>query len=502
MPTEHETPTHFDVIIVGAGLSGVGAASHLARECPDKTFAIIESRSAVGGTWDLFRYPGVRSDSDMFTLGYDFRPWTGAKAIADGASIRDYIRDTIAEEDLSAHLRLNTRVISAEFSSVTALWTLTALRTGLAEEPPAENTPQTVSFTCSFLSACSGYYSYAEGFTPAIPGLEDFAGRIVHPQHWPNDLDYFDKRVVVIGSGATAVTIVPALARFAGHVTMLQRSPSYVAARPSVDVMADRIRGFLPARLAHGLIRAKNILSGILTFELSRRRPGTLRGWLRRAAAAELPAGFDVDTHFGPAYDPWDQRLCVAADGDLFASISQGDAEIVTAHIERITTQGIDLAGGEHVEAEIIVMATGLNLLAIGGMSLSVDGREIALGDTSAYKGMMLSGVPNFSLTLGYTNAAWTLKADLVSRYVTRLLKYLDATGFQTVTPASPRHAADESQVPLVELQSGYIRRGLDTLPRQRARAPWRLNQNYLQDSRQLRRRPVTDGVRFGHATG
>jgi len=497
MPSEPSTPNHFDVIIVGAGLSGVGAASHLARECPEKSFAIIESRSAVGGTWDLFRYPGVRSDSDMFTLGYDFRPWTGTKSIADGSEIRAYIRDTIAEEDLSAHLRLNTRIISAEFSSVTALWTLIAVRTGSAEQPG-----ETVSFTCSFLSACSGYYSYEKGFTPDLAGLPSFAGRIVHPQDWPNDLDYFDKRVIVIGSGATAVTLVPALAVFAGHVTMLQRSASYVAARPSIDVTADRMRRLFPARLAHGLIRAKNILSGIFTFELSRRRPGLLKGRLRTAALAGLPAGFDVDTHFGPSYEPWDQRLCLAADGDLFEAISRGDADVVTAHIDQITPTGIRLASGDQLEADVIVMATGLNLLAIGGMTLTVDGREIVLRDTLAYKGMMLTGVPNFSLTLGYTNAAWTLKADLVSRYVTRLLKYLDAKGFQTVTPTSPRHAANDAQVPLIDLQSGYVQRGIDTLPRQRSTAGWHLHHNYLRDARLLRGKPVTDGVRFGHATG
>lgn len=389
------------MIIVGAGLSGVGAASHLARECPDKTFAIVESRSTVGGTWDLFRYPGVRSDSDMYTLGYDFKPWAGEKAIASGAEIRDYIRDTIAEEDLSAHLRLNTRIISAEFSSATALWNLTAVRTTDGEYSNADPDRGVVTFTCSFLSICSGYYRYDEGFTPLIDGLADFGGPVVHAQQWPANLDCFDKRIIVIGSGATAVTLVPALADRALHVTMLQRSPSYVATRSSVDPLAARMGRLLPARAVNTLIRTRNILSAILTFEVSRRRPALLKRWLRKAAVAELPPGFDVDTHFGPAYDRWEQRLCLTTDGELFDAISRGDVDVVTAEIRRITPTGIELTSGESLEADIIVLATGLNLLAIGGISLRVAGREIVLGDTTAYRGMMLSGVPNLTLSLG-----------------------------------------------------------------------------------------------------
>ncbi|MEA9986237.1 MULTISPECIES: alpha/beta fold hydrolase [Subtercola] len=491
---------HVDVLIVGGGLSGVGAASRLKRELPSKSFLLLESRSAVGGTWDLFRYPGVRSDSDMYTLGYSFRPWTNAKAIADGDSIREYIIETVADEGLQPNLRLNHRVISAEWSSETALWSVTALRTSAGEyrgHPDARG-GDTVTFTCSFLSVCSGYYRYDEGFTPVIPGSEHFEGRIVHPQHWPADLDYAGKRVVIVGSGATAVTLVPSMAKTAAHVTMLQRSPTYIAPVPSRDHTADRLRGRLPAKLAYDVVRLKNIGYSMFTYQLSRRRPETMKSILRKSAVAKLPSGFDVDTHLAPSYNPWDQRLCAIPDGDLYRAISRGAADIVTDRVAEITATGIRLASGDTLDADVIVTATGLNLLVMGGMTLSVDGRPIDVSNTLTYKGMMLAGVPNFSLTIGYTNASWTLKADLVAAYVVRLLKYLKRHGYQSVTPVATAAALSGELVSLIDLQAGYVLRSADQLPKQGESSPWRLHQNYLRDYGLLRLGPLTDAVRFG----
>ncbi|MDQ0849969.1 cation diffusion facilitator CzcD-associated flavoprotein CzcO/pimeloyl-ACP methyl ester carboxylesterase [Arthrobacter sp. B3I9] len=492
---------HVDVLIVGAGLSGIGFAGRLQRDVPGKTFMILESRGAVGGTWDLFRYPGIRSDSDMYTLGYSFRPWAGAKAIADGDSIREYIEATVADEGLAPRIRLNHRVVSAEWSSDTAQWTVTAVGTADGEyhQGRAESaSDDAVTFTCSFLSVCSGYYRYDQGFTPAIEGADTFAGTIVHPQHWPADLDYQGKQVVIIGSGATAVTLVPAMAKSAAKVTMLQRSPTYIAPVPSRDRLADRLRGKMPAQLAHDVVRAKNILFSMLTFQLSRRRPETMKAILRRAATAKLPAGFPVDTHLAPSYQPWDQRLCAIPDGDLYRAISAGTADIVTDRISRITPDGIDLVSGTTVPADVIVTATGLNLLVIGGMTLTVDGEPVDLGKTLTYKGMMLEGVPNFALTIGYTNASWTLKADLVAGYICRLLKYLDRRNLQWVAPEAPADVADAELDSLIDLKSGYILRGASDLPRQGARSPWRLHQNYLRDFALLRGGRLTDHVRFG----
>jgi cation diffusion facilitator CzcD-associated flavoprotein CzcO/pimeloyl-ACP methyl ester carboxylesterase len=489
---------HVDVLIVGAGLSGIGAASHLQRERPEKSFVILESRSSIGGTWDLFRYPGVRSDSDMYTLGYSFRPWTDASAIADGDAIREYIRDTVADEGLESRIRLHTRVISAEWSSVTARWTVTTVRTS-AGEYAGQGEGEVATYTCSFLSVCSGYYRYDEGFTPAIPGSETFAGEIVHPQHWPNDLDYAGKRVVIIGSGATAVTLVPSLAKTAAHVTMLQRSPTYIAPVPSKDPLAARLRRRLPDKPAYSIMRAKNIAYSMFTYQLSRRRPGTMKAILRKAAVARLPKDYPVDIHLAPSYNPWDQRLCAIPDADLFRAISGGTADIVTDHIERITADGIDLASGETLAADIIVTATGLNVLVIGGMSLTVDGRPIPISDTLAYKGMMLSGVPNFSLTIGYTNASWTLKADLVARYVCRILKYMDSHRVQIVTPEAPPSIESGKLVSLIDLDAGYITRSASSLPKQGEKAPWRLRQNYLRDFRLLRLGSITDDVTFSN---
>jgi cation diffusion facilitator CzcD-associated flavoprotein CzcO/pimeloyl-ACP methyl ester carboxylesterase len=491
---------HVDVLIVGAGLSGIGFASRLKRELPGKTFTILESRGAVGGTWDLFRYPGIRSDSDMYTLGYSFRPWAGAKAIADGDSIREYIEATVADEGLAPRIRLHQRVVSAEWSSVTALWTVTAVRTSGGEhrrDDPA-SAAETVTFTCSFLSVCSGYYRYDEGFTPAIKGADTFAGRIVHPQHWPADLDYDGKQVVIIGSGATAVTLVPSMAKTAAKVTMLQRSPTYIAPVPARDHLADRLRGRLPAQLAYDVVRAKNILFSMFTYQLSRRRPETMKAILRKSALAKLPADFAVDTHLAPSYQPWDQRVCAIPNGDLYRAISAGTADIVTDRISRITPDGIDLVSGGSIPADVIVTATGLNLLVIGGMSLTVDGAPVDVGKSLTYKGMMLDGVPNFALTIGYTNASWTLKADLVAGYICRLLKQLDRRNLQWVTPHAPADVANAELTSLIDLKAGYILRDAKDLPRQGTGSPWRLHQNYVRDLALLRAGRLTDHVRFG----
>jgi cation diffusion facilitator CzcD-associated flavoprotein CzcO len=482
MPAEH-----VDVLIVGAGLSGIGAACHLQRESPGKSVAILEAREAIGGTWDLFRYPGIRSDSDMFTLGYSFKPWTNAKAIADGDDIREYVRETAREYGVEAKIRFQHRVVSAEWSSETARWTVHAHR---------DDTDETVQLTCSFLYTCSGYYRYDQGYTPDFPGTEEFTGQIVHPQHWPADLDYAGKKVVVIGSGATAVTLVPAMAETAAHVTMLQRSPSYILSMPAKDAVADTLRDKLPAGVAYPIIRWKNVLLTMLMFQLSRRVPSVVKSVLRKGVTAQLPEGYDVDKHFKPRYDPWDERLCLVPDGDFFKSLRAGRSSVVTDRIERFTEKGIRLTSGAELEADVIITATGLNLQAVGGMQLTVDGKDVNLPDTVAYKGIMLSGVPNFALTLGYTNASWTLKADLVGEYICRLLNQMDARGQQIVTPLAPE--AGQPLTPFLDLKSGYVQRSIDSLPKQGPAAPWKAYQNYVRDLLLLRRGPVDDGLRFG----
>jgi monooxygenase len=480
---------HVDVLIVGAGLSGIGAACHLRRRCPGTTFEILEARGGIGGTWDLFRYPGVRSDSDMFTLGYSFRPWTDPRAIADGGSICRYIRETAREHGVDEHIRFHHRVVRAEWSSERARWTVQAQRT---------DTGESVVLTCSFLFVCSGYYRYDEGYAPQFTGTDRFTGQLVHPQRWPEDLDYAGKRVVVIGSGATAVTLVPAMVDEAAHVTMLQRSPSYVLSLPAKDAVVDSLRRRLPPTVAYPIARWKNALLATLTYQLSRRAPGVMKALLRKGATAQLPEGYDVDTHFTPRYNPWDQRLCLVPDGDLFTAIRSGRASVVTDHIETFTEHGIRLASGAELPADIVVTATGLNLLAIGGMTLSVDGAEIDLGRTVAYKGMMLSGVPNFALTLGYTNASWTLKGDLVSEYVCRLINHMGRRGYQVCTPVAPDTPQRE---PIIDLQSGYVLRSVAVLPKQGPAAPWRLHQNYPRDVLLMRHGSLEDkGMRFSRA--
>ena len=493
-------PDHVDVVIVGAGLSGIGAASILKRDRPDKTFVILESRGAVGGTWDLFRYPGVRSDSDMHTLGFSFRPWTDSKSLADGEAIRDYILGTVDDEGLSPHILLNHRVVSAEWHSADSQWTVTTVRTSDGEWAGSDPSAESRVFTCSFLYVCSGYYRYDEGHAPTIPGAESFEGTIVHPQHWPEPLDWTGKRVVVIGSGATAVTLVPSMAETAAHVTMLQRSPTYIAPVASHDRLADLLRGRLPVRLAYQLVRLKNIAWLMFTYRLSRRRPDTMKAILRKAAVDRLPADFAIDPHLTPSYEPWDQRLCLIPDADLFRAISGGTASIVTDRISEITAGGIRLSSGAFLDADLIVTATGLQLLYLGGMTVTVDGTAVDVPRTLTYKGMMLSGVPNFAMTIGYTNATWTLKADLVARYVARLLRFMDRRGYRTVTPHARESVAGAELTPLIDLKSGYVLRDVEALPKQGAKTPWRLHQNYARDFAMLRAGRLTDAVRFGFA--
>lgn len=475
------TPEHFNVLIVGAGLSGIGAAYHLQRRCPRRRYAILESRERLGGTWDLFRYPGVRSDSDMYTLGYAFRPWPDARTIADGASIRDYLRDTACEYGIDRRIRFRHRVVSAGWSSDTARWTLSV-----------EHDGRELHLSCNFLYLCSGYYRYDRGHQPAFPGAERFTGRIVHPQHWPEDFDHSGKRVVVIGSGATAVTLVPALAERAAHVTMLQRSPSYVVSLPATDPIADRLLKVLPPRAAYVLARWKNVLLSLFFYQLCRRRPQLGKRWIRKGLRQWLPADYPIDVHFAPRYNPWEQRLCMVPDGDLFRAVREGRASIVTDHIDTFTEGGVKLKSGAELAADLIVTATGLKLLPCGGIRLAVDGAPVDLGGTVSYRGMMLSGVPNLAMALGYTNASWTLKAELTSRYVCRLLNYMDRRGLLIVTPREP---PDAERVPLIDLNSGYVLRSLDELPQQAGRRPWRLYQNYLLDTLLLRFGSVDDGA-------
>jgi cation diffusion facilitator CzcD-associated flavoprotein CzcO len=475
---------HLDVLIVGAGLSGIAAGYHLQDQLPEQTYAVLEARDAIGGTWDLFRFPGVRSDSDMYTLGYSFRPWDDGAAIAPAASILSYVRQTADDNAITGKVRFGHRVVAAHWSTPDALWTIDVELAGTGE---------TIQMTCGFLMACTGYYRYDDGYTPVFKGIERFTGRVAHPQHWTEDIDYAGKQVVVIGSGATAVTIVPAIARTAEHVTMLQRSPSYVVSLPAKDPFAAILRRLLPAKATYALVRWKNVLVTMLSFELSRRRPAVMKAILRRWAKRQLPRGYPMDTHFKPYYNPWDQRLCVVPDGDLFTAIRAGRASVVTQKVDTFTETGVKLRSGEELPADLIVTATGLDLLAIGGMRLAVDGRQIELAETMSYKGMMLSGVPNFAVVLGYTNASWTLKVDLTCDYVCRLLRHMDANGFAQCMPGEPDPSVGER--PFIDFTSGYVRRAAGKFPKQGSKAPWRLYQNYIRDIVSLRHGRVEDGV-------
>jgi monooxygenase len=475
---------HVDVLIVGAGLSGIGAGYHLQVDCPDKTYAILEARDCIGGTWDLFRYPGVRSDSDMYTLGYAFRPWAGAKAIADGSSILSYVRQTARDYGIDQNIRFRHRVVRAEWSTANARWTVEVRRS---------DSEVTVRLTCGFLFMCSGYYRYDEGYTPDFEGVDRFSGRIVHPQHWTADIDYAGKRVVVVGSGATAITLAPAIAQRAAHVTMLQRSPSYIVSLPAEDPIAAVLRRVLPAKIGYFIVRWKNILITMLSFQLSRRRPRVMKALIRKQVERQLPSGYDLDTHFRPRYNPWDQRLCVVPDGDLFDAIAEGRVSMVTDRIKTFTEKGLELTSGAELDADLIVTATGLNLLPLGGMKVAVDGRDVELSKTMSYKGMMLSGVPNLASAFGYTNASWTLKSELTCAYVCRLLKYMDRHGYRQCTPSKPDPSIAEQ--PFVDFSSGYVVRSIGQFQRQGSRAPWRLYQNYALDILSLRFGAIEDGA-------
>jgi monooxygenase len=467
---------HLDVLVVGAGLSGIGAGHHLQTECPWASYAIFEARDAIGGTWDLFRYPGIRSDSDMFTLGYSFRPWDGEKSIADGASILQYIKDTAAAEGIDQKIRFNHRIVRAAWSSDSARWHVTAERT---------DTGEVVELTAGFLFSCSGYYRYDRGYLPDFPGMDRFGGTIVHPQAWPEDLDYAGKRVVVIGSGATAITLIPSMADRAAHVTMLQRSPTYITSLPEKDPLANGLRRLLPERFSGSIIRWYKALTTQGFFVLSQRRPELVKKLLRKGLERQLPKGYDVDTHFTPRYDPWDQRLCVVPNGDLFKAIKAGRASVVTDHVSSFTETGIELQSGEHLDADVIVTATGIELLFIGGIELTVDGEPVDIAQKLTYKGMMLEGVPNLALAVGYTNASWTLKCDLTCRYVTRLLNHLRAEGLRQCTALN--RDPDVTAEPLLGLSSGYVMRSKDRFPKQGSRFPWRVHQSYLRDYRALK---------------
>jgi monooxygenase len=489
-PVAEGSPEHLDVLIVGAGLSGVGAAWHLQDRCPGKSYAILEARGDLGGTWDLFRYPGIRSDSDMHTLGYRFRPWTREKSITDGDSILEYVRQTAHDSGIDGKIRFHHRVLSAEWSNAEARWTVEAERTDNGER---------VSLTCDFLWTCSGYYRYDEGYTPEFEGVDRFAGPVIHPQHWPEDLDYAGKRVVVIGSGATAVTLVPAMAEEAAHVTMLQRSPTYIASLPAEDRLASALRRRLPDRVAYAIVRWKNVLIQTAFYQLSRRRPEMVKRFIRKGVERSLPPGYDIDKHFKPPYNPWDQRMCLVPDGDLFKAISAGGASVVTDRIATFTERGIELESGEELEADVIVTATGLNLLFLGGMRLTVDGEAVDVPTKMTYKGMMLSGVPNLAFTVGYTNASWTLKADLTSEYVCRLLNHMDAHGYHRCAPEVDPSVTEQ---PLLDFTSGYVMRSLDQFPKQGSKEPWKLRQNYVFDIRTIRRGPIDDGaMRFSNGS-
>ena len=471
------TVEYFDVLIVGAGLSGIGAAWHLQKECPGKSYAILEGRASSGGTWDLFRYPGIRSDSDMYTLGYRFRPWKDAKAIADGPAILKYIREVASDHGIDARIRYEHRVVAASWSTPDARWTVEV-------EYGPQRQPRTLS--CNFLWMCSGYYDYAGGYLPDFPGMDRFKGRIVHPQKWSDDIDYAGKRVVVIGSGATAVTLVPAMADSgAAHVTMLQRSPTYMAMRPSKDPFATKMRQRLPLKLAYAVTRWRNVLFGMYFYQMCKRQPEKVKRLLLGGVHKALGPDYDVATHFTPRYNPWDQRLCLVPDADFFRTIRQGKVAVVTDHIETFTESGLKLKSGTELAADMIVTATGLVLVPLGGMKLTVDGRAVEPSQTYIYKGMMYSDVPNLASVFGYTNASWTLKADLVCEYVCRLLNRMDRKGYRYCMP----HNSDPTlqAEPWVNFSSGYIQRALKHQPMQGSKRPWKLYQNYVLDLTSLR---------------
>ncbi|UJW31974.1 NAD(P)/FAD-dependent oxidoreductase [Saccharothrix sp. AJ9571] len=476
------TETHLDVLVVGAGISGIGAGRYLKAEHPAKSFAILEARGASGGTWDLFRYPGIRSDSDLHTFGYEFKPWRDRQSIADAPRILSYLRETVTENGLDAHIRYHHRLVSAAWSSETARWVAEVERTDTGER---------LRLSANWLFCAGGYFRYDEGFTPRFEGRERFGGPIVHPQHWPEDLDHAGKRVLVIGSGATAVTLVPAMAGTAEHVTMLQRTPSYVMPVPREDKVANLARKVLGDERGYAFARRANIAKQIGVWKFCQRFPKAARKLIRWVNTRQLPQGYPVDEHFNPPYDPWDQRLCAVPNGDLFRAIRRGTASVVTDRITTFTERGVLLESGRELEADIIVTATGLNVQAFGGVELTVDGEPVNLPETVAYKGMMLSGVPNFAFAIGYTNSSWTLKVGLLCEHFCRLLAHMDEHGYDTCRP-EPADPAMPTR-PLLDFAAGYVRRAVDRLPRQGDRMPWLTSMSYHADVKLLRADSVTD---------
>ena len=478
---------HLDVLIVGAGISGISGAYYLTTQCPTKKIAIFEGRASLGGTWDLFRYPGVRSDSDMYTLGFAFKPWTSDKAIADAPSIMSYLNETVDQFNLRSLIHYQRKVTQAAWDSAKSLWTVT-----YTQGPEA--IVQTL--TCNFLYMCSGYYNYAKGHRPEFVGEADFKGQIVHPQFWPENLNYAGKKVVVIGSGATAVTLVPAMARGVGaaaHVTMLQRSPTYVVSAPGEDAFANWLRKVLPSKFAYGFIRWRNVLRQMFFYTMAKKRPDAVKKQILDLMVPELPDGFDIATHFTPSYKPWDQRICLVPDSDLFTAIKAGTADVETDHIDHFVAGGIALASGKTLDADIIVTATGIELQVLSGMQVTVDGTSVDFGDTFSYKGMMYSGVPNMASAFGYTNASWTLKADLTAEYVCRLIQHMDATGTKTGRP--DLHGKNPHPAPWLNFTSGYVTRAMDKFPKQGDVAPWKVHQNYALDLMAFRFGKIDDGT-------
>ncbi|MDP9139928.1 MAG: NAD(P)/FAD-dependent oxidoreductase [Pseudomonadota bacterium] len=476
------TIEHYDVLILGAGISGIGAACHMKRMVPDKTFAILERRNAIGGTWDLFRYPGIRSDSDMYTFGFNFKPWTEPKILADGPSIKNYVEQTAAQYGVNEHIQFGIKVTAASWSTDNACWTVTAQR---------EDTGVPLTFTCSFLLGCTGYYNYDAGHQPHYPGQEKFKGQLIHPQHWPENLDYAGKRVVVIGSGATSITLVPSMAGIAEHVTMLQRSPTYIMTLPAIDPLSSRLQRFLPDMLVYRMARTRNITLQRFLYRMSRRRPKVVRRLLLAGVRSQLKNKDDM-RHFTPSYNPWDERLCVVPNGDLFKAINRGQASVVTDHIDTFTAKGIKLKSGEELEADIIVSATGLNIQLLGGVKVDVDGTPFVPSKSMTYKGVLVEGIPNAAIVIGYTNASWTLKADIASEYVCRLLQHMEKKGYSQVVPRDTEDNRAEDTV-MGGLNSGYIRRAIDQLPKQGKKRPWKIVQDYVRDVPILRFGPIED---------